>query len=264
MSISYILAHWPIALGYVAASAAVFWRLRRGGSTDRQAAAVVEPAEHAPAPATLVQAAASFFQLSCPLLLLTASLLAVAARLATGGWHWSDALVALAVVAFWPLQEWLIHVFILHLKPFAVLGRRIDPVLSRNHRNHHRVPWVPALGVTPAFIIWLYIAGLPVVWLLVLPPAQALTGMTLYFTLALYYEWVHYLIHTPYVPRTWLYRRLWRNHRLHHYQNEHYWFGVTMLSADRILRTQPSTLVAAHSPTCRTLGIDAAAESTDR
>lgn len=264
MSLSFILAHWPIALGYVAVSAAVFWWLRRRGSTDGQASAVPETAERTLGSATLFQAAASFFQLSCPLLLLSASLLAAAARLAMGGWHWSDALVALAVLAFWPLQEWLIHVFILHLKPFSILGRRIDPVLSRNHRNHHRVPWIPALGVTPAFIIWLYITGLPAVWLLALPAGQALTGMALYFTLALYYEWVHYLIHTPYVPRTWLYRRLWRNHRLHHYQNEHYWFGVTMLSADWLLHTQPSTLVAAHSPTCRTLGIDAATESTDR
>lgn len=261
---SFISAHWPLALGYVSASAAIFWWLRRRGSTDRQAAAVAEQTERKLGSTTLFQAAVSFFHLSCPLLLLAAAALAAAARLATGGWHWSDALVALGVVAFWPLQEWLIHVFVLHLKPFAVLGRRIDPVLSRNHRNHHRVPWVPALGVTPAFIIWLYIAGLPVVWLLVLPPAQALTGMTLYFTLALYYEWVHYLIHTPYVPRTWLYRRLWRNHRLHHYQNERYWFGVTMLSADWLLHTQPSTQGAAHSPTCRTLEIDCTAESTDR
>jgi sterol desaturase/sphingolipid hydroxylase (fatty acid hydroxylase superfamily) len=36
---------------------------------------------------------------------------------------------------------------------------------------------------------------------------------------------------------------VWRNHRLHHYQNEHCWFGVaTAGTADRLLGTDPSGL----------------------
>lgn len=264
MPISTFLAHWPLTLGYVAIAVVVFWRLRRHGSTDRQAAGLADHVPGGETPTTLLKASTAFFRMGSPLLLSTASTLAWTARLAIGGWRGADGAVLLGVLAFWPLQEWLIHVGLLHLKPFAFLGRRIDPVLSRNHRNHHRVPWAPALGVTPTFIIWLYIAGLPVVWLLFLPIAPALSGMALYFTLALYYEWVHYLIHTSYVPRTWFYKRLWRNHRLHHYQNERYWFGVTMLSADWLLRTQPSTRAAPHSQTCRTLEIDGIAEPIDR
>lgn len=265
MSISQVLANWPAALGYVLAAASVFWWLRRRAGGDSPSAC---RAERTDVPATLQSVAAEFFRLASPLLLAAVSALAWAARLSFGRWHWADGLVGLGVVAFWPLQEWLIHVGLLHLKPFMVLGRRIDPVVARSHRRHHREPGDPALGITPPFILWLYLAGLPPVWLLCLPPGPALTGMALYFTLALYYEWVHYLIHTPYVPRTWLYRRLWRNHRLHHYQNEHYWFGVTMLSADWLLHTQPSTASAARSETCRTLGVEVAgaeggAESID-
>jgi sterol desaturase/sphingolipid hydroxylase (fatty acid hydroxylase superfamily) len=74
----------------------------------------------------------------------------------------------------------------------------------------------------------------------------------LFFSLALNYEWVHFLIHTAYVPRTRFYRRLWRNHRLHHYKNEHYWYGVTMLSGDRLLQTLPIADVP-RSETCRML-----------
>ena len=33
-------------------------------------------------------------------------------------------------------------------------------------------------------------------------------------------------------PRTALYQRLWRNHRLHHFKNEHYWMGVTMTGGE--------------------------------
>jgi hypothetical protein len=75
------------------------------------------------------------------------------------------------------------------------------------------------------------------------PPAHlqlvAGTGLVFHLLLAFHYEWVHFLVHTHVVPRTALYRRLWRNHRLHHFKNDHYWFGVTMLSGDRLLRTAP-------------------------
>ena len=160
-------------------------------------------------------------------------------RLFVGQWNLWDAVVVAGVLAFWPVQEWLIHVFVLHLQPFTVLGRRIDPIISRNHRNHHRNPWDPVLGITPPHIIWVYLTGLPSLWLLALPFPQALTGICAYFGLVLNYEWVHYLIHTSYAPRGWFYKRLWRNHRLHHFKNEHYWYGVTMLSGDWLLHTQP-------------------------
>lgn len=261
MSFPLLLAHWPAALGYVAASAGIFWWLRHTARTDLPSAGRGERPKTA---TTLFQAAASFFRLASPLLLAAGSVATWGLRIAIGLWHWSDVLVVLGVVAFWPLQEWLLHVCLLHLKPIVVFGVRIDPLVARSHRRHHFEPWDAAGGVTPPFIIWLYLAGLPAVWLPFLPMGPALTGMALYFTLALYYEWVHYLIHTPYVPRTWVYRRLWRNHRLHHYQNEHYWFGVTMLSADWLLRTQPSTASAVHSETCRSLGVGGGAESIDR
>jgi len=49
---------------------------------------------------------------------------------------------------------------------------------------------------------------------------------------------------------------MWRNHRLHHFQNENYWFGLTMLSGDRLLGTLPSGNRAVHSQTVMNLGVD--------
>ena len=44
-----------------------------------------------------------------------------------------------------------------------------------------------------------------------------------------------------------------RNHRLHHFKNEHYWMGVTMHLGDRVLGTLASPKEVPTSPTCRDL-----------
>jgi hypothetical protein len=249
------LAYWPWFVGYVIVSGAVFMWTRHHSSTDDEAAERLHAAHGFGTSTTLGPIAAAFFRLSCPRLLLLAVGLAWGTRLAAGHWSPWDAAVILGVLAFWPVQEWVIHVFVLHLKPFNFLGRQIDPIISRNHRNHHRNPWDPALGLTPPNMIWLYTCALPALWLLFLPFPLAVTGVATYFSLVLNYEWIHYLIHTSYVPVGWFYKRLWLNHRLHHFKNEQYWYGVTMLSGDWLLHTQPTPQQTSRSQTCLTLGV---------
>jgi hypothetical protein len=55
------------------------------------------------------------------------------------------------------------------------------------------------------------------------------------------------------------YQRLVKNHRRHHFKNERYWFGVTMLGGDRLLGTAPAAEAVATSPTARSLGAPPAA-----
>jgi hypothetical protein len=64
---------------------------------------------------------------------------------------------------------------------------------------------------------------------------------------------VHFLIHTDYKPRTAAYRRLYTGHRLHHYRNENYWFGVSRRLGDTVLRTDPAKDDVPLSPTCLAL-----------
>ncbi len=199
--------------------------------------------------------AREFFSLRCPRLLVVVCVGVIALRLWLGQWNWWDLGVVAGVLAFWPLQEWLVHVFLLHIKPMVIFGRTVEPIVARNHRNHHGNPWDPELGITPTHIVWMYLFGLPLVWLPIAPAPQALTGMCLYFALVLNYEWLHYLIHTSYAPKSRYYRRLWRNHRLHHFQNENFWYGVTMLSGDWLLRTQPTAKQTPRSETVLTLGV---------
>ena len=69
---------------------------------------------------------------------------------------------------------------------------------------------------------------------------MSVTAFATFTWFFLAYEWSHYLIHSPYVPRTPLFRAVWRAHILHHYKNEQYWFGVTNPVADYVLRTHPA------------------------
>jgi hypothetical protein len=67
------------------------------------------------------------------------------------------------------------------------------------------------------------------------------------------YEWTHFLIHTAYRPRSRYYRSIWRNHRLHHFKNEHYWHGITNTLGDRAMGTLRDQREVQKSETARTL-----------
>ena len=59
---------------------------------------------------------------------------------------------------------------------------------------------------------------------------------------------------SDYKAKTRFYRAIWRNHRLHHYKNEHYWFGVsTSGTSDWVLGTRPDPATVAASPTAKNL-----------
>ena len=53
----------------------------------------------------------------------------------------------------------------------------------------------------------------------------------------LWYEWVHYVAHIPFVPKTPFGRWIKKYHLWHHFKNERMWFGVTNPSMDFVGRT---------------------------
>jgi hypothetical protein len=177
------------------------------------------------------------------------------ARFAVGDWRLSDLLTPLVMLAVFPFFEWAVHVCVLHWRPRRLGPVTIDPLLSRKHRAHHVDPRdVPLVFIPWQVHLWL----LPVVagiGLLAFPrTALGLTFTTVTGLLGLGYEWTHYLIHSDYKPRSRAYRAVWRNHRLHHYKNEHYWFTVTTTgTADRVLGTYPEARKVTTSPTARAL-----------
>ncbi|MGW5382230.1 sterol desaturase family protein [Nocardia sp. NPDC003963] len=186
-----------------------------------------------------------------------AGLLVVAAgaRILVGDWQLTDLLVPVALLAAFPFVEWVIHVCVLHWRPRTVGHWRIDSLLARKHREHHADPRVRELVFIPwQTFLWLLPALVAIAFLAFGRPGLGLTFLTGVAALGLIYEWTHLLVHTDYQPRGALLRAVRRNHRLHHFKNEHYWFAVTTAgTADRILGTYPDPATIPNSPTAKAL-----------
>lgn len=205
-----------------------------------------------PAPRELLP---EFLRHPSPRILLCALAAALALRAFVGGFGVSDLLPPALLLALWPLQEWLIHVVVLHWKPLRLLGRTLDFPVPIEHRAHHAAPDDLSRVFIPLHSYLYSLPGVAALWLAAMPrPGLALSGICAHLALTLHYEWVHYLVHTRWRPRWRPYRALWQHHRLHHYRNEHYWFGVTRRGGDRLLGTLPAGSAVPLSPTCRSLG----------
>ncbi|OBI80071.1 sterol desaturase family protein [Mycobacterium sp. E740] len=205
---------------------------------------------------TLVQAQREFWKHPSPWMIGATLVAAVVARVAVGDWQVTDALVPVVMLALFPFFEWVIHVCVLHWRPRRLGRLTIDPLLAREHRAHHGDP----RSIPLIFIPWKSLAT----WVLPLTVAVGLLafprlgiGLTFVVCLGVFglaYEWTHYLIHSDYKPKTVLYRAIWRNHRHHHFKNEHYWFTVTSSgTADRVLGTYPDPADVENSPTAKNL-----------
>ena len=200
---------------------------------------------------TLGQAWREFARKPSPWLIGLAFAIVLALRVLDGGeLTWRDGVAVAAMLVIYPFGEWAIHVYLLHMRPAKVGGRKIDLPVAKAHRAHHRkpndltmilldgrelslllflaVPFVIAVG---ALLVGLVFGALPVGPLL----CAVLAG---YAAIGIY-EWTHFLIHTAHLPRSRYYKAIWRNHRLHHFKNEHFWHGITNNVSDRVLRTNP-------------------------
>ena len=197
-----------------------------------------------------------FSRKRAPRMLFSAAGIALVARLAIGNFTWRDVVALGAMLVIYPFGEWAIHVYLLHSK--------LDIVTTRSHMEHHADPQDLSLinfGPLEALAILLVAAPLTVAAsaLLILPvpgplPVEPFVTelMTAYLLIA-FYEWVHFLIHTSHVPKSRYYKRVWRNHRLHHFKNEHYWHGITNTLSDTVLGTNPDQSKIERSPTARAI-----------
>ncbi|HKY58017.1 MAG TPA: sterol desaturase family protein [Aeromicrobium sp.] len=204
---------------------------------------------------TLGGAFREFLRHPSPWMMATVLAGAVTWRIAEGDWQTSDLWGPVLFVALFPVMEWTIHVFILHWKPRQVGPVKIDTQLASAHRRHHRDPRDLPLVFIPWQTLIFVILGLVGIPLLAFPRiGAALSFVILVSVVGLVYEWMHYLMHTDYRPKSRAFRKVWRNHRLHHFKSEKYWFTVTTAgTADRLFGTCPDPATVPTSPTAKNL-----------
>jgi sterol desaturase/sphingolipid hydroxylase (fatty acid hydroxylase superfamily) len=204
-----------------------------------------------------------FLRQPSPPYLLGAVALALALRIAQGSWSWRDAVVAVGLLGATPFVEWAIHVYLLHSPPIDFRGRRLEMLTAREHRAHHEAPGVLSGVLLPVYGVLVFLAMIGLVnWLLSFGVelvlggprlAYATSGVLVSYAILAAYEWTHFLIHAPYRPQGRYFKTIWRNHRLHHFKNERYWFGVTSTIGDRVIGTLPDQGSVARSATARSL-----------
>lgn len=172
-----------------------------------------------------------------PPVLLAAVGSVAAARVTRGRWSRADTAVAVGALVAQPFVEWAIHREVLHALPGSRFGDVFWKAAGFGHAQHHADPAsMDTMFLRPQEVMPLAAAAVGVA---LAAPRPAATGALCVGLGVLAYDWTHFLIHTAYQPRSGFYRRTWRNHRLHHFRNEHYWLGVTSPVADVMLRTEP-------------------------
>ncbi|MEA2497221.1 MAG: hypothetical protein QOJ29_5132 [Thermoleophilaceae bacterium] len=197
-----------------------------------------------------------FSRKRAPRILFAAVVVALVARIVIGDFTWRDAVAVAAMLVIYPFGEWAIHVYLLHSK--------LDIVTTRSHMEHHADPadmdlinFGPMEALAILFLAAPISVGLSAALVAPLPgPLQLgpfVTELSTAYVLIAAYEWIHFLIHTAHRPRSRYYRAIWRNHRLHHFKNEHYWHGITNTISDTVLRTNPDQSTVERSRTARAI-----------
>ena len=144
------------------------------------------------------------------------------------------AMVLLGALLFY-LSEYGMHRFAFHAPPLP--WPPVRKLQHRLHYDHHVEPNRLDLLFLP---LWFLVPNLAVATVLVAlvfgaePALSALFGMMLAI---LHYEWVHYVAHIPYQPRTPFGRWLKQHHLRHHFISEKHWFGVSNPTLDGVFGT---------------------------
>ncbi|KZE72342.1 hypothetical protein AV654_33530 [Paenibacillus elgii] len=148
-------------------------------------------------------------------------------------------------IVLFGLIEYIVHRYIMHELP------RLLPKAYEGHVAHHQHP------NDDRFLfgsVWYEVVTYPLLLLLF----WALTG-ELHLALSvvfgtvvcqMYYQWKHFVSHRPIVPLTPWGKWLKKKHLLHHYLDEHAWYGVSNPVMDVVMGTNkvaPDTKAAKRS-----------------
>ena len=147
-------------------------------------------------------------------------------------------------------SEYSTHRFLFHAKPSKTGW--ILKLQHRLHYDHHIDPpklellFLPTWFVIPTILVYY---GL---FFAITRNAALAFSLAFGSVCALYYyEWVHYVAHVPFTPRTPFGRYIKKYHLWHHFKNEKFWFGVTNPTMDYAGATYRDQSVVERSTTVR-------------
>jgi 4-hydroxysphinganine ceramide fatty acyl 2-hydroxylase len=182
---------------------------------------------------------------------IVAMVLAIGAAASFGAIALSPLAVLIGVVLFF-LSEYSTHRYVLHARPSS--NDFILKLQRRLHYDHHVEPNQLELLFLPPWALFPLLAVYGAVYFAITHSVAVTLSVVLGNLLGLlYYEWVHYVAHIPYQPRTPWGRYMKKYHLWHHYKNETLWFGVTNPSLDYVHRTNARVEDVARSTTVRVL-----------
>ncbi len=123
----------------------------------------------------------------------------------------------------------------------------------RLHYDHHAEPSRLDLLFLPWWFLLPNLAGTAaLVWLILGAGFVALILLGVLLSI-IHYEWVHYVAHIPYQPRTSFGRWMKHYHLRHHFISEKLWFGVSNPTLDVLYRTYREPRDVEKSATVRKL-----------
>lgn len=153
-------------------------------------------------------------------------------------------------------SEYTTHRFLFHAKPSS--NAFVLRLQHRLHYDHHARPNELGLLFLPMwFVIPVAASTFGICFALVHDAALAAALLLGSLAAMTYYEWVHFVAHVPFVPRTALGRYVKKYHLWHHYKNERLWFGVTNPGMDFAGFTYRRVEDVERSPNVRLLFPDA-------
>ncbi len=153
-----------------------------------------------------------------------------------GRWWW-----LVGVLVLTPFYEWVVHKYVLHAD-MSRMPTAFQDYWDKVHPVHHKEPAHVPLIFAPLEVAIQVPLSFFVFGLIVFRDFDAaLTLFTVTQSYYLFYEWMHLAHHLEfYIPRTKWGKDLKRNHLLHHFKNERFWWGITNLFGDNILGTNPA------------------------
>ena len=154
-------------------------------------------------------------------------------------------------LAMFPLFEYVFHRFLLHAPP-ASIGW-VHWVQRQTHYDHHENTTRLDRLFMPIWAFFPLAGALGALYVTLLGPAAGSALLSGNLLGLLYYEWVHYVAHVPYAPRTRYGQAMKKYHLWHHHKNEHYWFGVTSPIVDMLCGTHKPVEQVPQSPSARRL-----------